>query len=305
MGDPLNGAGREPIPAPRYHGPIGRDVNRTVWKMAALLFGSGFAALVYETVWIRQFRLVFGASTAATAAVLAVYLGGLGIGSIYLGRFVDRHPNPLRLYSLLEAIVTVTAAVSPLLIAGIRTLYLATGGSSTLGAAGSTVVRLLLGAIVLLPPTIAMGGTLPAVVRAVTDEQRRAVALLYGANTIGGCAGVIVATFVTIERFGHRNTLWLGALVNACVAAIAWIISSRYRSSETPIDSKAAPARMEWVLPAVSGVAGFVFLLMEIVWYRELIPLVGLSEIGSRESRCSCILRRQSDSERGWRTWRA
>ncbi len=120
MGDPLNGAGREPIPAPRYHGPIGRDVNRTVWKMAALLFGSGFAALVYETVWIRQFRLVFGASTAATAAVLAVYLGGLGIGSIYLGRFVDRHPNPLRLYSLLEAIVTVTAAVSPLLIAGIR-----------------------------------------------------------------------------------------------------------------------------------------------------------------------------------------
>ncbi len=109
----------------------------------------------------------------------------------------------------------------------------------------------------------------------MTDEQRRAVALLYGANTIGGCAGVIVATFVTIERFGHRNTLWLGALVNACVAAIAWIISSRYRSSETPIDSKAAPARMEWVLPAVSGVAGFVFLLMEIVWYRELIPLVG------------------------------
>ena len=62
---------------------------------AALLFGSGFCALVYQTGWLREFRLIFGASTAASAAVLAIFIGGLGAGSLLLGPRADRHPRPL------------------------------------------------------------------------------------------------------------------------------------------------------------------------------------------------------------------
>ena len=58
--------------------------------VAALLFGSGFSALVYQTAWQRMFRLTFGASTAASAAVLAVFLGGLGLGGLLLGKQVER-----------------------------------------------------------------------------------------------------------------------------------------------------------------------------------------------------------------------
>jgi len=55
-------------------------VNARVWKIAPLLFGSGFCALVYQTAWQRELRLIFGASTAASAAVLAIFMGGLGLG---------------------------------------------------------------------------------------------------------------------------------------------------------------------------------------------------------------------------------
>jgi spermidine synthase len=60
------------------------------WRIGALLFGSGLAALVYQIAWTRELRLVFGASTAATAAVLAVFIGGLGAGGLLFGHRADR-----------------------------------------------------------------------------------------------------------------------------------------------------------------------------------------------------------------------
>src|SRR5213083_1237705 len=73
----------------------------TTRKVALLLFGSGMCALIYQMAWLREFRLIFGASTAASAAVLAIFMGGLGAGGIFIGRRVDRSRNPLFLYGLL------------------------------------------------------------------------------------------------------------------------------------------------------------------------------------------------------------
>src|SRR6266540_3459189 len=69
-----------------------------VWAIAPLLFGSGFCALVYQIGWQRELRLVFGASTAASAAVVAVFMGGLGLGGWLIGPRADRSPNPLLFY---------------------------------------------------------------------------------------------------------------------------------------------------------------------------------------------------------------
>ncbi|HET8798184.1 MAG TPA: spermidine synthase, partial [Thermoanaerobaculia bacterium] len=89
---------------------------RRVGIVALLLFGSGACALMYQTVWLRQFRLIFGASTAASAAVLAIFMGGLGLGGLLLGRRADRHPRPLALYGWLELGVAASAALTPLLL---------------------------------------------------------------------------------------------------------------------------------------------------------------------------------------------
>src|SRR5260370_19160348 len=121
--------------------------------VALLLFGSGFCALVYQTAWLRQFRLIFGASTLATAAVLAIFMAGLGLGSAMLGRRADRHPRPLAFYGNLELLIALSAALSPPLLWVVAKLYFGLGGSVSLGLSLATVVRLLLSAVVLGVPT--------------------------------------------------------------------------------------------------------------------------------------------------------
>src|SRR3954452_7561547 len=120
---------------------------------ALLLFCSGFCALVYQTAWLREFRLIFGASTAASAAVLGVFMAGLGFGGIVLGRRSEAKAHPLAFYARLELFIAISSAVSPLLIWGARHLYIAIGGTETLGMGGGTIVRLILAAVILGVPT--------------------------------------------------------------------------------------------------------------------------------------------------------
>ena len=255
--------------------------------VAALLFTSGFCALVYQVSWLREFRLIFGASTLASAAVLAIFIGGLGIGGLLLGPRADRHPRPLLFYATLESIVAVFAALSPLLLALARGIYLASGGSSRLGLAAATAERLLLSVIVLAVPTVAMGGTLPAAARFVTrddDTRRQDLASLYALNTLGAVAGCLIATFFLLEIYGTRATLWLAAALNILVAVMARAMDRRAAQTDLP-GPPALPARDRPVqadlpdLPAflllAAGTVGFAFFLMELVWYRLLSPLLG------------------------------
>ena len=124
---------------------------RHVILVAGLLFGSGMCALIYQMVWLREFRFVFGASTLASAAVLSVFLGGLGAGGFWFGRRVDRNPRPLALYAYLELFIAASAALTPLLVWIARELYVALGGVLALGPVVATLVRLVLTACVHWP----------------------------------------------------------------------------------------------------------------------------------------------------------
>src|SRR2546430_1958114 len=117
---------------------------RRTGGVAALLFCSGACALIYQTVWMRQFRLIFGASTLATAAVLSIFMGGLGLGSALLGKKADAHPHPLRFYGNLELSIAATAALSQLLLWLVAKIYFGLGGSVTLGLFFATILRLIL-----------------------------------------------------------------------------------------------------------------------------------------------------------------
>ncbi len=267
-------------------------LGRSRAAFALLGFASGLCALVYQTTWLRELRLVFGASTPASAAVLAVFMGGLGFGGLVLGRRADRVARPLAFYGTLELGIALLAGISPLTIAAARHLYLATGGSATLGAAGSAVVRLLLTALVLGAATFLMGGTLPALGRAVTavdDRGRRALGWIYGWNTLGAMAGAFLTTFVLLEALGQRKSLLLAALVNLLVGVTARSLARRQPAAASDsnaalsTDSAAAPAAEPPIAGAVplppalaaAAIVGFVYFLMELVWYRLLAPLLG------------------------------
>src|SRR5437870_13112427 len=135
--------------------------------VSLFLFGSGFCALIYQTTWLREFRLIFGASTAATAAVLGVFMAGLGFGGIILGRRSETRAQPLAFYGQLELLIALSAALSPLLLWGGRNLYIALGGTEAMGMSVGTIARLILAALIMGTPTFLMGGTLPAAARAV------------------------------------------------------------------------------------------------------------------------------------------
>jgi spermidine synthase len=287
-------------------------VKARVSVVACLLFGSGTCALIYQVTWLRMMRLVFGASTAASAAVLAIFMGGLGVGGVLLGRRVDRHPRPLAFYAQLEFFIAISSAATPALVWLVRQVYTALGGSIALGMVGATIVRLLLATLVLLVPTVLMGGTLPAAARAVEtaeDVGRRNLAVLYGLNTLGAVTGALLSTFFMMEHWGARLTLWSACGVNLLVALAARLIAQSLPAqsiADEPVvpaapTPAAAPAKRReqrqarraaahptpglvqssgrpvpaWFVLIAAAVVGFAFLLMELVWYRMLAPVLG------------------------------
>src|SRR5205085_4658459 len=255
-----------------------RAMTRGSARVAPLLFFSGACALAYQTTWLRQFRLIFGASTFATAAVLAIFMGGLGAGSAILGKRADAHAKPLAFYGKLELLIAATAALSQPLLIVVSKIYFALGGSVTLGIFGATIVRLILAMLILGAPTFLMGGTLPAAARAVTsDSARRSVAVLYAVNTLGAVCGTLMTTFFALEKFGNRQTLFGAVVVNGIVGAIAIAISGGQAPSPVQTQDEgdrrgACPPRFTLIAAAT---VGFAFLLMELVWYRMLGPLLG------------------------------
>src|ERR1700730_3944117 len=253
--------------------------------VALLLFGSGFCALIYQTTWFREFRLIFGASTAASAAVLGVFMAGLGFGGIILGQRAERKARPLAFYARLEILIAGSAALSPLFVFAARHLYIALGGTEAMGMFGGTIARLILTALIIGVPTFLMGGTLPAAARAAVapdDLQRRSIGILYGANTLGAVTGAAAGTFYFFENFGNRMTLWSAATLNVIVALIAFHISRSTQDFKAGAEGSRGSERADSSLRAspmfvfvAAGLVGFAFFLMELVWYRMLAPLLG------------------------------
>ncbi|MET0385792.1 MAG: fused MFS/spermidine synthase [Polyangiales bacterium] len=245
------------------------------------MFGSGLCALIDQVVWTRELRLVFGASTAASSAVVAIFIAGLGFGGLWFGRRVEQSDRPLRFYALLELAVGVTCALTPWLLDLVRALYVWSGGSPQLGPWLSNLVRLVFAALVLLPPTFLMGGTLPALARtleAESDRSRRAVAIAYAVNTLGAVVGALLTTFVLLEQLGNRRSLYSASCLNVLIGGLAYLAGR----APVVVDAPAAdggevtsPAAPRWFVFASAAVVGCAFFLMELVWYRVLGPLLG------------------------------
>ncbi|MCC7376076.1 MAG: fused MFS/spermidine synthase [Verrucomicrobiales bacterium] len=271
------------------------------WRLpflATLLLLSGACALIYQTAWLREFRLIFGGSTPSAAAVLAIFMGGLGLGGIWFGRRAESTPDLLRLYAKLEIGIGVTAALTPLLLSLARQVYLKTGGVLMLGSAGAAVAQLVLAIVVIGVPCFLLGGNLPPAVKWIeTDEdrQRGALGVIYGCNAFGALLGVLIGTFWSLEALGTRATLWCAAAINVLLGVVAWQVAQRTRdtvvekstappvpvaklgaggwgaAAQNPVVER-APARF---LYGAAGVTGFTFFVTELVWYRMLTPLLG------------------------------
>jgi spermidine synthase len=257
--------------------------------LAALLGLSGACALIYQIAWLREFRLVFGGATPATAAVLAIFMGGLGAGSAWFGRRVERTGNPLRLYGLIEIGVGISALLTPVLLWMVRSLYIKTGGVVALGLVPATLLQLLLATVVLCAPCFLMGGSLPAAFQwaeSAEGRHRGTLGVLYGINAIGAVTGILGTNFWLLEHWGIRATVLIAAIANILIGSAAWTVA---RASSTSASRGNIPVVTESALPTrapqafvygAAALTGFVFFLLELVWFRMLAPLVASSVYG-------------------------
>jgi spermidine synthase len=191
--------------------------------LAVCFFLTGASGLVYEVLWSRHLTLLFGSTTEAVSVVLATFMTGLGLGAHLLGRRIDRSPSPLRIYAALEIGVGAYALLTGPLLSGVGLVYGAIASRTELAAGSSTLLKALLSAAVLLVPSLLMGGTLPALVRAVSDSPesaRRLLPFLYALNTLGALAGTLAAGLLFLEVFGLTRTMLICATVNVGVGAL-------------------------------------------------------------------------------------
>src|SRR5262245_55796163 len=188
----------------------------------ACLLVSGLTALVYQLVWTRLLGLSFGTTTEAIATVLAVFSGGLALGNWLAARLLVRLARPLRAYAALEAGIGLYALVTLPLLWNLDALHDLVGAPESRLALG--VLRFAAAALLLLPPTLAMGATLPVVARALVTRDEalgRWSAWLYGANTVGAVLGAYLCGFWSIPLLGLTRTLVAAGCTNLLVGALA------------------------------------------------------------------------------------
>lgn len=199
-------------------------------RMGLMFFASGAAALVYQVLFAKELALVFGSTATATFTVLATFLGGMAIGSLIGGALAARVARPVVVYALVELAIGAFCVATPALFAAIQGAYVFLAADLAPAAPGLLVLRVALGAGVLLVPTVLMGITLPLLAQALNplgDRLGKAVAWLYACNTAGAALGALLASYAVIPLFGVHATTLIAAVLNLLVAVGALALAKR------------------------------------------------------------------------------
>ncbi len=219
-----------------------------------LFFLSGATALVYEVVWSKYLSLMFGSTVHAQTVVLAAFMGGLSLGNGLIGARSDSAKNPLRVYGILELLVGFFAFFFQEIYKAADSLFILVG--THFPTPGPLLfLKLMVSVILLLPPTILMGGTLPLVaawLEKKDPEAERKSARFYAVNSLGAVLGAGFGGFFLIQFVGLIVTLQMMGSVNMLVGLAAILIAKR----QEQINQEPAIARHEkaTISPAVTGI---------------------------------------------------
>jgi spermidine synthase len=239
---------------------------------------SGFAGLVYESIWTQYLRLFLGHAAYAQSLVLAVFMGGMALGAGWCARRSAALARPLLAYALVEALIGVAALVfHPVFVHATDWAY-----DTLLPALGTgwpvLAAKLALSCLLIGPQSVLLGATFPlmsaALVRAQPARAGESIAMLYFANSLGGVAGVLGSGFFLIAAVGLPGTLKSAGALNLAVAVL--VVALARRASHPPLGQRRGDAAPGWLLWAAffTGLASFLY---EIGWIRMLALVLGAS----------------------------
>jgi spermidine synthase len=252
--------------------------RRFLPALLLLFVGSGCAALIYEVIWFQLLQLVIGSSAVSMGVLLGTFMGGMCLGSYLLPRFVGQRHHPLRVYAYLELAIAVCGLVILYGMPLLNSFYVTVSGGA--GVTG-ILFRGLAAAIILLPPTILMGATLPAMSRWVesTPEGVSWLGFFYGGNIGGGVVGCLLAGFYLLRVHDLVVATYVAIALNVAVALIGIAIAKatplpeRLESDRDAVPVK--PAAGAWAVYVAIGLSGATALSSEVIWTRLLSLLFG------------------------------
>ncbi len=263
-------------------------------------FVSGAAGLIYEVAWSRYLALFLGGTGAAHVIILSTYMGGLALGAAIFGRHADHVHRPLALYVALEIGIGLLGLLFPRLFEPLRELFLGAVGVMGLSPVSLHIASLLIAAMSLLPATILMGGTLPALAKHMIRGRHgigRRVSQLYYLNSFGAVFGSLWAGFGLIRTVGLEMAMVTAGALNLAAALGAWISlklaegkrdeenisgsihdTSPFLVASQAFDSAAASrANMSRIALIVIGFSGAASMIYEVAWIRLLALTLGSS----------------------------
>ncbi len=196
---------------------------------------SGFASLGYQMVWTQQCAVWLGHETAAVLAVVAAFFGGLALGAWALGKRIEQSLHPARWYAACEAAIAVWSVALAFLMVPMGGWLLDITGEQP-NQAWQWATAFFGTFVLLLPATVAMGATLPAMERVMAQMQRQgfSIAALYASNTLGAVVGVLASAFWLIPEIGLARTVGLCAVINVLCAAAALSLRSDSLANTAP-----------------------------------------------------------------------
>jgi len=261
------------------------------WIILALFFGSGATALVYEVVWSKFLSQMFGSTVYAQTVVLATFMGGLALGNKLFGRWADGLRHPVRAYGWLELGVGAYAVLFPLLGYLADKIFVFLGSMMVEHSGLLLVLKGVLSVLLLIIPTVLMGGTLPLMAawlqKSCTEDAGRRSARFYSVNSLGAVAGSALAGFFLVQTYGLIATLLIAAAVNGLVGIAAVFLS---REVEQPSGVVTQPAPDHKPSPVdyhqlsslrlsclIVAIVGGVSMGLEVLAARSLVLIFGSS----------------------------
>lgn len=270
------------IPASPASPPVPPTRPRFLPLLLILFLGSGCAALIYEVVWFQLLQLVVGSSAVSLAVLLGTFMGGMCLGSLALPRYVSAARHPLRVYALLELGIGLSGVLVLLCVPEVGKLYTSMVGHGMPGI----LLRALVCIVALLPPTVMMGATLPAIARWIEATPRGVswLGFFYGGNTLGAVAGCVLAGFYLLRVHDRVIATGVAVALNLTVALLAFVLA-RFAKVEPAVPAALAPeetpagasaiASPTWPVLVAIGLSGLCALGAEVVWTRLLSLLLG------------------------------
>ena len=248
-----------------------QSVARFLPVLLFLFAGSGCSALIYEVAWYQVLQLALGSTAVSLGILLATFMGGLCIGSIALPRLNLGKQHPLKVYGALEfgiAIFGIAVTTAMPLVSHVYVIGAEHGMPGML-------LRAVVAAVCMLPSTILMGASLPAIVRGIEATPRGVSwwALLYGGNTAGAVFGCLLAGFYLLRIYNMATAAYVAAAINILVAAISFVLArsiapvdSSARATPAPVTTDSVSGR--WPVYIAIGLSGAAALGAEVIWTR-------------------------------------